>query len=231
MKSYGKILVAFIMLGIVAGASVDCHASGRIKRITQGIFLYSNWDAPWLTLDTCLDMTVTQATVPDVVTWYGRDYPVAEIGHGAFRGCRNLIVLDLGSNVSGLLKGALLDCPNLRVIKINSKQPPQIENPHPFYGCKWQEVIEPYHTLSTIIVVPEGCEDTYRKAPGWKEFKVIQSHEPDGSELQISEIDVQINNLESRLEKVEQEANRLREEIDALRRAKSQQGTVNVIGE
>ena len=220
MKSYHKILVLLVLLCVVVGVAVESQASGRIKRITQGIFLYSNWDVPYLTLDTCLDMTITQATVPEAVTWYGREYPVVEIGPGAFRGCRNLTVVEFGSLVR-ILRGAFLDCPNLRVIKINSPTPPEIENQHPFYGCSWDEVIEPYHTLTTVIVVPEGCEEAYRKAPGWKEFKVIQSHMPDADDLNIDEIDIQINNLESQLEKVQQEERRLQEELDALRKAKT----------
>lgn len=220
MKTFSKILLVLVVLGVALGVAVDGHASGRIRRITQGIFLYSNWDAPYLTLDTCLDMTVTEVKVPDAVNWYGREYPIAEIGPGAFRGCRNLVVLDLGSTVGGLLKGALLDCPNLRVIKTGRKEPPMLNNNHPFYGCTWDEVIEPYHTLSTIIVVPEGCKEAYRKAPGWKEFKVIQSHMPSGNELHMDEIDVQINNLESQLEKLRQQERRLEEEINALRKAK-----------
>ena len=179
MKAYRKILMVLMLLGVVAGAAVEGHAAGRIKRIKQGIFLYSNWYAPYLTLDTCLDMTVTQITVPEVVSWYGRDYHVAEIGPNAFRGCRNLTMINLTR--AGLLKGALLDCPNIRVIKIDSKIPPELGNKHPFYGSTWDEVIEPYHTLTTIIVVPEGSEEAYSKAPGWKEFKHIQSHMPDGS--------------------------------------------------
>lgn len=210
-----------LFIAFVAGTAFEGDAAGRIKRIRQGIFLYSNWDAPHLTLDTCLDMTVTEVVVPDVVTWYGREYPVAEIGPGAFRGCRNLVSLDIGSTSKGFLKGALLDCPNLRVIKTSSKEPPVLENKHPFYGCTWDEVIEPYHTLTTIIVVPEGSEEAYRKAPGWKEFRVIQSHMPDGSELKMDEIDVQINNLKSRLDKIQQEEKRLKDEINALREAKS----------
>lgn len=219
MKIWDKILFVAVMLGVVAGVAVEGFASGRIRRIKQGIFLYSNWDAPHLTLDTCLDMTVTEIKVPLTVNWYGRSYPVAEIGPGAFRGCRNLIVLELSSNAS-LLKGALLDCPNLRVIKINSKTPPLLESLHPFYGCTWDEVIEPYHTLTTIIVVPEGSEEAYRKAIGWKEFKVIQSHMPNGSELKMDDIDIQINNLESQLGKIRLEEKRLEQEIEALRKAK-----------
>ncbi len=211
-------------MSLVAALCFHSAAQGRIARITQGIFLYSNWDAPFLTLDTCLDMTVTHVTVPNVVTWYGRDYTVAEIGPGAFRGCRNLVVLEIGGAV-GFLKGALLDCPNLRVIKLESCEPPVLNNNHPFYGGTWDEVIEPYHTLSTIIVVPEGCEDAYRNAPGWKEFKVIQSHDPDGSELKFDEIDVRINQLESELKKAKQVVDSLQEELDVLKgsRATSRQ--------
>ena len=216
-----KIIIPAMLLAIAVLLSLDTMAQGRIARIKQGIFLYSNWDAPYLTLDTCLDMTITEAKIPDTVTWYGRNYPVVEIGPGAFRGCSNLVVLDVGSMTGPFLKGALLDCPNLKVIKMGSKEPPVLESKHPFYGCTWDEVIEPYHTLSTIIVVPEGCEEAYRNAPGWKEFKVIQSHMPDGSELKMDEIDVQINNLESELRKTQEKERRLLIEIEALRRAKA----------
>ena len=216
-----KIIIPATLLAIAALLSLDAMAQGRIARIKQGIFLYSNWDAPYLTLDTCLDMTITEAKIPDTVTWYGRKYPVVEIGPGAFRGCRNLMVLDLGNCIGGFLKGALLDCPNIRVIKTGRCEPPELNSKHPFYGCTWDEVIEPYHTLSTIIVVPEGCEEAYRKAPGWKEFKVIQSHMPDGTELQIDEIDAQINNLESELRRTQEKEHRLLIEIEALRRAKA----------
>ena len=150
MKRYCKILIVVLLLGVVAGVAVEGHAVGRIKRIKQGIFLYSNWDAPWLSLDSCLDKSVTQITVPDSVSWYGRNYPVAEIGVEAFRGCQNLMILEIGVLKSGFLKGALLECPNLRVIKINSKNPPLLESMHPFYGSKWDEVIEPYHTRTKI---------------------------------------------------------------------------------
>lgn len=214
-------ILTILLVALAVMTSFDGVSQGRIKRITQGIFLYSNWDAPHLTLDTCLDMTITEAKIPDMVTWYGRKYPVVEIGPGAFRGCRNLMVLDMGNNVGSLLKGALLDCPNLRVIKTGRCEPPSLNNKHPFYGCTWDEVIEPYHTLTTIVVVPVGCEEAYRNAPGWKEFKIIQSHMPDGSELRIDEIDVQINNLESELRKNQEKEKQLQKEIEALRRSRA----------
>ena len=220
MKTHAKILLALVLLGVLAGVAVEGYAAGRIKRIRQGVFLYSNWDAPYLSLDSCLDKSVTQVVVPDFVRWYGRSYAVCEIGPGAFAGCHNLMFLELSCTPS-FLKGALFDCPNLRVIKIDSEVPPLLETKHPFYGVnKWDEVIEPYHTLTTIIVVPEGCEEIYGNAPGWKEFKVILTHMPTGEELKIDEIDLQINSLESQLQKIQQEEQRIKEELDALRNAK-----------
>lgn len=215
-----KTIIPTILLALVTLLSLDAMAVGRIARITQGNFLYSNWDAPYLTLDTCLDMTITEARIPDTVTWYGRKYPVVEIGPGAFRGCSNLAVLEVGSMPGSFLKGSLLDCPNLKVIKIDRKVPPVLGTNHPFYGGSWDEVIEPYHTLSTIIVVPEGCVQAYRNAPGWKEFKVIQSHMPDGTELHVDDIDVQINNLESELRRTQEKERQLLREIEVLRRTK-----------
>ena len=66
-----------------------------------------------------------------------------------------------------------------------------------------------------------GCEEAYRNAPGWKEFKIIQSHMPDGSELRIDEIDVQINNLESELRKTQEKEKQLQKEIEALRHSRA----------
>ncbi len=86
-------------------------------------------------------------------------------------------------------------------------------------------MIEPYHTLSTVIVVPEGCEEPYRNTPGWKEFKIIQSHMPDGSEINMDEIDVRLNQLESELQKAQQVVDRIKEEMDALRKTKESQSS------
>ena len=54
-------ILTILLVALAVMTSFDGASQGRIKRITQGIFLYSNWDAPHLTLDTCLDMTITEA--------------------------------------------------------------------------------------------------------------------------------------------------------------------------
>lgn len=72
-----KKLNAIILLLLLAGSLA--WSQGRIARIRQGIFLYSNWDAPHMTLDTCLDMSITEARISDTIVHNGRAYPVVEI--------------------------------------------------------------------------------------------------------------------------------------------------------
>ena len=221
MKHCKIILPIIILLLMAVAIGPKCWADQRAARFVQGCFRYSNWDAPHLTLDVCLDTTLTSIIVPDSIDWNGRKYPVVEIGPGAFRKCHYLSYLELGSCVASILKDALINCPNLRVIKFRSKEPPKLNLEHPFHGVEnWSQIIDSYHTLSTVLVVPEGCEDAYRNAPGWKEFKMIQSHMPDGSEMKIDELDVRINELESELLKAKQLVNRIEDELDALRKAK-----------
>lgn len=213
--------ILLLTIGAVLAASV-AWGQGRIARIKQGIFLYSNWDAPHMTLDTCLDMSITEASIPDTIVHNGRAYPVVEIGPGAFQGCHNLTTVVLPLTISGsILKGAFHDCPRLRVIVCRNPVPNIIEDTHPFYGGKFKDIFEPYHALSTIVVVPPGSEEAYRKTPGWREFRVIQSTMPTGDELKVDEIELRINELESQLTRARGEVRRLEAELDALKGAVS----------
>ncbi len=215
-----KMIVLSLMVAMLAGSLA--WSQGRIARIKQGIFLYSNWDAPWMTLDTCLDMSITEARIPDSIIHNGRTYPVIEIGPGAFRGCHNLTTVTLPWRLEqGILKGAFHDCPRLRVIVCRNPVPTNLEDSHPFYGGKFKDIFEPYHALSTIVVVPPGSEEAYRNTPGWSEFRVIQSTMPTGDELKVDEIELRINQLESQLTRARGEVRRLEAELDALKGAVS----------
>ena len=192
----------------------------RVARVRDGIFLYGNWDAPQVTLDTCLDMSVVQAEIPVSIRSNGRDYPVLEIGHNAFNGWRNLTVLKINAKLDNILKGAFLNCPNLRVVQLSNTVPPTLGQ-HTYYHGNWDEVFEHYHALTVVLVVPPGCEEVYRQAPGWGEFKNIQSTMPTGDELKVDEISLRINQLESQLTRARSEVQRIEAELDALRNAVS----------
>lgn len=196
----------------------SAFAQGKIARFQQGIFLYSNWDAPGMALDTCLDRSITEVEIPDFITVNGRSYPVWEIGPRAFDGCRNLKTVILGKSVGLIMRGAFHNCPNLRVLINPNPVPFKMEDNHPFYGGKFNDIFESYHAQAVVLVVPPGCEDVYRNAPGWKNFQTIQSKMPTADQLNNSVIESRLGQLENELQQAREHVRRLEVEIDALRR-------------
>ena len=197
---------------------ISLFAQGRIARFQQGIFLYSNWDAPGMALDTCLDMSIAEVRIPDTIKVNGRDYPVWEIGPRAFNGCRNLKTVLLGKSVDLIMRGAFHNCPNLRVIVNPNPHPFKMEDNHPFYGGKFNDIFESYHAQTVVLVVPQGSEDVYRNAQGWKNFQTIQSTMPTADQLNNSVIESRIGQLENELQQAREHVRQLEVELDALRR-------------
>ena len=193
-------------------------AQGRIARFQHGMFLYSNWDAPGMTLDTCLDMSITEVKIPDFITVNGRSYPVWEIGPGVFNGCRNLAIVELGHSIGGIFRSAFHNCPNLRVIVNPNPVPFKMEDNHPFYGGKFIDIFEYYHAQSVVLVVPQGSEEAYRNSPGWNNFQIIQSTMPTADQLDNGFIESRIGQLENELQQAREHVRQLEVELDALRR-------------
>ena len=196
---------------------IPAMAQGRVARVTKGIFLFSNWDSPHVTLDTCLDMTITEVHIPDAIEHNGRSYPVDEIGHGAFQGCYNLTTVYLDNTHCGFLRDAFRDCPSLRVLVCSSTKPISIHNEHPFYGGDFDDIFEPYHAQSVIVVVPPGSEEAYRNDPGWSRFRTIQSTMPTEEQLRDSDREQRISYLELQLTRARAEVQRLEKELEILK--------------
>ena len=209
-------ILNYISLMILA--VIGFFGEERTAQFVDGQFLYSNWDSPWVTLDSCIDRNVEHLVIPDGVTHNGRYYPLAEIGHDAFRGMYNLTDVTFTKGY-GIIRGVFKDCPRLSVIKINDTVPPVIGQ-HPFYGGKLTDVFEPYHLEGTIIVVPPGAEEIYRNAEGWREFKHIQSTWPTPEEYHLEALDVRINTIEQELERAKRIVEQLQQELDALRQSR-----------
>lgn len=171
-----------------------------------------------MALDTCLDRSITEVEIPDFITVNGRSYPVWEIGPRAFDGCRNLKTVMLGKSVGLIMRGAFHNCPNLRVLINPNPVPFKMEDNHPFYGGKFNDIFESYHAQAVVLVVPPGCEDVYRNAPGWKNFQTIQSEMPTDDQLNNSVFESRLGQLENELQQAREHVRRLEVEIDALRR-------------
>lgn len=201
----------------VALLSSMAWGDGRIARFKQGLFLYSNWDAPHVTIDTCLDMTITELHIPNAVEHNGRSYPVIEIGHGAFHGCHNLVKVFFNELSVNILRDAFKDCPCLQVLVIPFSTPPKMKTNHPFYSGGFEDIFEPYHAESVIVVVPPGSEEVYRNTFGWSNFRNIQSTMPTDDQLDQGVIKARIGHLELQIQQAREQANRLERELEVLR--------------
>ena len=208
------ILFSLLLLSVLAA-----FADNKVARVRQGNFLYSNWDAPYMTLDTCLDMSITEAHIPDSIVVNGRSYVVCEIGPGAFNGCQNLKTIYFNQYVIPTMRATLHNCPNLRVLVVPKTEPLKFEDAHPFYGGKFNDIYEPYHAQSVVLVVPPGSEEAYRNAPGWCQFQNIQSTMPTDDQLNNGVIESRISQLENELQQAREQVHRLETELNALKNA------------
>ncbi len=88
---------------------------------------------------------------------------VEEIGEGAFYGCTYLEDLVLPTSVRYVGDNTFALCAKLKKITVNSVTPPSIQA-KTFFDVKRQ----------IPVYVPDGSEDDYKAADGWKEFFNIQ---------------------------------------------------------
>ena len=216
MNASKTIPATFIFVVMAMLITEVAWGQGRVARVTKDIFLYSNWDAPHVTLDTCLDMTITEAHIPDQIEHNGRTYPVIEIGPGAFQGCHNLTAVFLPKQIGGILRDAFYDCPNLQVIVCPSEVPFSLENNHPFYSGSFNNIFEAYHAQQVVVVVPPGSEEAYRNTPGWCYFSNIQSTMTTEAQLQSNVSEGRIMQLRAQLERAKAEVRRIEKELSKL---------------
>ena len=102
---------------------------------------------------------IKTANVLATVNIDGTDYAVTAIGDNAFRLCYALQSVTLHEGVQTIGEDAFAYCP-LRSITSLAATPPAIENS-----------TFDYDTYATAtLTVPEGAEDAYRAAEGWKLF-------------------------------------------------------------
>ena len=130
---------------------------------------------------------LTSITIPNSVTsieesaFYGCDNlssieilnNVTSIGCNAFEYCKNLTSLIIPNSVTSIGAGAFLDCSRLIALHCLCTNPPDIHFPDLFFD-------EDYDSSSlyglnpiTILYVPKGSIEAYRKAKGWNVCRTI----------------------------------------------------------
>ena len=82
-----------------------------------------------------------------------------------YRGCSGLTSVTIGNSVTSIGNGAFLDCTGLKNLTIHNNRPPVADS-----KITSQEMYD-----SCVLYVPEGSENAYYVAEGWKYFKNIQT--------------------------------------------------------
>ena len=92
---------------------------------------------------------------------------VNHLSSSAFSGCERLTAIVLPKNLMSIGENCFSNCFSLDYLQCLSETPPVLEGSGHFDG-----VAKDNFTL----VVPPGCVDAYRNAPGWSEFKRISEY-------------------------------------------------------
>lgn len=94
-------------------------------------------------------------------------YKVNNLQGRVFEGCSKLSAIVLPKNLLSIQDRCFAHCYNLNYIECKSEEPPALVGEGHFIG-----VAKDNFTL----VVPKGCVEAYRNAPGWSEFKRISEY-------------------------------------------------------
>ncbi len=92
---------------------------------------------------------------------------VNHIAQNAFSGCERLTAVVLPKNLLSIGSECFRNCYSLDYIQCLSETPPVLEGSGHFNGVAKDNV---------TLVVPKGCVDAYKNAPGWGEFKRISEY-------------------------------------------------------
>ena len=100
--------------------------------------------------------SLTSITIPNSVT---------RIEGWAFEGCSGLTSIEIPKSVTSIGGGAFEGCTGLKNLTIHNNRPPVADS-----NITSQEVYD-----SCVLYVPEGSENAYYVADGWKYFKNIKT--------------------------------------------------------
>ena len=103
--------------------------------------------------------TVTFEKGSQLLTVYGY------YAHGAFSDCTALTTVDMSActQVTEIGYRAFYEDSKLQLFKIGTRTPPSCGD----------DVFSRYINSSSVLKVPAGCVDAYKKAKGWKGFTTI----------------------------------------------------------
>ena len=90
---------------------------------------------------------------------------VTSIGAAAFENCLNLTSIEIPNGVTSIGGWAFYGCSDLKSLIVQNKRPPISNN-----NIASQDVYD-----NCTLYIPEGSENAYYVADGWKYFKKIET--------------------------------------------------------
>ena len=142
----------------------DVHLPSTLKKMNSGAFAYAK--SAHVNLPEGLEVIPSYlfhgTMLQDTVTIPNS---VIQIQEGAFSDSKYLAAVVLPAHLEEIQSRAFENCHSLNYIQCLSSTPPVLD------GSAFNGVEKNNFTL----VVPEGAEDAYRNADGWKEFKRIST--------------------------------------------------------
>lgn len=93
---------------------------------------------------------------------------VEKIGDEAFDGCKGMTELTIGPRVKAIKSNAFRGCENIRSIKIEGYNVPDI------FTTTFDEAVK----RLCVLYVQSGCIEAFSRAPGWNDFLNIKEVSP-----------------------------------------------------
>lgn len=144
----------------------DIILPSTLKRLGDGAF--SQTGISHVSIPEGIDVIPASAfSETDIIDTLKLPSTISLINHHAFYFCEKLNAVILPAGLKRIENSAFEGCFSLNYIQCLGSEPPVLSSTNVFNG-----VAKDNFTL----VVPEGAEDAYRNAEGWKEFKRIAAY-------------------------------------------------------
>ena len=109
---------------------------------------------------------LTEICIPDVVLWLSMDFDATAFPNEHYLSINGekIINLTIPEVINSIENSALYNCKGIETIKVEAKRPPTVAD-------NFANTL--YETCT--LYVPEGSENAYYVADGWKNFKKIET--------------------------------------------------------